>query len=139
MVDLEFHRFYLCGNFRDVITKIVNLNKIFSSSFLTLSAFSASDLSLLFDQFFLFYPKYIFFFFGHGLVEQGVFLSHVASRPSWMHVNFLFQIIGLIIGTHELLLFLRLFLKSGVQLFTSSNAAELVSALTAEPFAARVL
>ncbi|KAF8096362.1 hypothetical protein N665_0310s0003, partial [Sinapis alba] len=98
MVDLGFPNFYFHGHFRDVITEIVNLEEIVANSFPTLSAFAASDLSLVFGQFFLFYPENIFFFFFHELVEQGFLLGHMASFPSRMHVSILFRIIRLIVG-----------------------------------------
>ncbi|KAF3566844.1 hypothetical protein DY000_02016863 [Brassica cretica] len=77
VMNLRFYHFYFRGRFRDVIADVANLRFV-TSGFPTLSAFAASDPSLLFGQFLMFYPEDVFFFLCHGLVKQGIFLSRAA-------------------------------------------------------------
>ncbi|KAF3538522.1 hypothetical protein F2Q69_00021218 [Brassica cretica] len=59
-----------------------------------LSAFTASELGLLFSQLFLFVPIEDFLLFYHWFVERRAFLSESASGPPWMSVDVLISIFG---------------------------------------------
>ncbi|KAF2558456.1 hypothetical protein F2Q68_00014765 [Brassica cretica] len=67
-----------------------NSQKVFPS----LSAFTASELGLLFSQLFLFVPIEDFLLFCHWFVERRAFPSESASGPPWMSVDVLISIVG---------------------------------------------
>ncbi|KAF2562745.1 hypothetical protein F2Q70_00016799 [Brassica cretica] len=71
-----------------------NSQKVFPS----LSAFTASELGLLFSQLFLSAPIEYFLLFCHWFVEQRAFPSKSASGPPWMSVDVLISIVGDIAG-----------------------------------------
>ena len=54
-MDLGFHGSYLCRCLGDIVAKIAYIRRL-ASRFLSLSAFAASELGLLFSQLFLFVP-----------------------------------------------------------------------------------
>ncbi|KAG5388432.1 hypothetical protein IGI04_029973 [Brassica rapa subsp. trilocularis] len=64
------------------------------SGFPSLSAFTASELGLLFSQLLLFVPIGDFLFFRHWFFERGAFPSGSASGPSWMSVDVLVGVVG---------------------------------------------
>ncbi|KAF2598177.1 hypothetical protein F2Q68_00008287 [Brassica cretica] len=59
-----------------------------------MSAFTASELGLLFGQLFLLVPIEDFLLFRHRFVERRDFPSRSASGPSWMSVDVLIGIVG---------------------------------------------
>ncbi|KAF3548368.1 hypothetical protein DY000_02009270 [Brassica cretica] len=59
-----------------------------------MSAFTASELGLLFSQLFLFVPIEDFLLFRHRFVERGAFPSRSAFGPSWMPIDVLIGIVG---------------------------------------------
>ncbi|KAF3556022.1 hypothetical protein F2Q69_00013779 [Brassica cretica] len=61
---------------------------------MSLSAFNASELGLLFSQLFLFVPIEDFLLFYHWFVEGRAFPSESASGPPWMSVDVLISIVG---------------------------------------------
>ncbi|KAF3548371.1 hypothetical protein DY000_02009273 [Brassica cretica] len=60
----------------------------------SLSAFTASELGLLFSQLFLFVLINDFLLFRHRFVERRAFPSRSAPGPSWMSVDVFISIIG---------------------------------------------
>ena len=67
-----------------------------SGSLASLSVLAAVDPGLLLGQFLLLYPIEVFFFLGHGFFEGRVLPSGLASRSSWVDVNTVVRVIGLV-------------------------------------------
>ncbi|KAF2534063.1 hypothetical protein F2Q70_00029102 [Brassica cretica] len=73
VMDLRLYGSYFCRSLGDVVAKIADIRRLVSR-FLSLSAFTASELGLLFIQLFLFVPIDDFLFFRHWFVERRAFL-----------------------------------------------------------------
>ncbi|KAF3529117.1 hypothetical protein DY000_02041747 [Brassica cretica] len=80
-------------NLGDIVAKIADIRRL-ASRFPSLSAFTASELGLLFSQLFLFVPIEDFLLFCHWFVERRAFPSESASGPPWMSVDVLISIVG---------------------------------------------
>ena len=92
-MDLRLYGSYFCHSLSDVVAKIAYILRLVSR-FLSLSAFTASELGLLFSQLILFVPIDDFLLFCHWFVERRAFPSRSASGPSWMSVDVLIGVVG---------------------------------------------
>ncbi|KAF3542812.1 hypothetical protein DY000_02008429 [Brassica cretica] len=93
VMDLDFHGSYFCYSLGDIVAKIADI-QLLVSRFPSMSAFTASELGLLFSQLFLFVQIEDFLLFRHRFVERRAFPSRSASGPSWMSVDVLICIVG---------------------------------------------
>ncbi|KAF3559614.1 hypothetical protein F2Q69_00014642 [Brassica cretica] len=93
VMDLGFYGSYFCRSLGDIVAKITYIRRL-ASRFPCLSAFTASELGLLFSQLFLFIPIEDFLLFCHWFVERRAFPSESASGPPWMSVDVLISIVG---------------------------------------------
>ncbi|KAF3499075.1 hypothetical protein F2Q69_00041751 [Brassica cretica] len=93
VMDLGFHGSYFSHSLGDIVSKITDIRRL-ASKYPSLSAFTSSELGLLFSQLFLFVPVEDFLLFRHRFAEQGAFPSRSAFGPSWMPIDVLIGIVG---------------------------------------------